>query len=72
MFVFFTMNLMKNTHHRGFTNLPPILLEPGGDVLVTSIVRTDWGDGWVGGWWVEGVRDDYDLICFPTLQQWWG
>ena len=55
MFVFFTMNLMKNTHHRGFTNLPPILLEPGGDVLATSIVRTGQGDSWVGGRMVEGV-----------------
>ena len=55
MFVFFTMNLMQNTHHRGFTNLPPILLEPGGDVLVTSIVKTGQGDSWVGGRMVEGV-----------------
>ena len=55
MFVFFTMNLMQNTHHRGFTNLPPILLEPGGDVLATSIVRTGQGDSWVGGRMVGGV-----------------
>ena len=55
MFVFFTMNLMKNTHHRGFTNLPPILLEPGGDVLVTSIVKTGQVDSWVGGRMVGGV-----------------
>ena len=55
MFVFFTMNLMQNTHHRGFTNLPPILLEPGGDVLVTSIVTTGQVDSWVGGRMVGGV-----------------